>query len=114
MIRAVDNIVHRRLRFGYDVGKGFVTGEEEMLQQFDRFGALVHEKISQELRRRAEETRLDVIKSLGEWEESTHTLVRIMYLRGRSTGGGGGGQGPQEGSLVITCGRGVGGPWGIG
>ena len=64
-IHAVDNIVHRRLRFGYDVGKGFVMGEEEMLQQFDRFGGLVHKKIAMELRRRAEATRLDVIKSLG-------------------------------------------------
>ena len=64
-IRGVDNIVHRRLRFGYDVGKGFVMGEEEMLQQFDRFGGLVHKKIALELRRRAEATRLEVIMSLG-------------------------------------------------
>ena len=61
----MDNIIHRRLRFGYDVGKGFVMGEDEMLKQFDRFGGLVHKKIALELRRRAEETRLDVIKSLG-------------------------------------------------
>ena len=61
----MDNIIHRRLRFGYDVGKGFVMGEDEMLKQFDRFGGLVHKKIALELQRRAEETRLDVIKSLG-------------------------------------------------
>ena len=36
-----------------------------MLQQFDRFGGLVHKRIAHELRRRAEATKLDVIKSLG-------------------------------------------------
>ena len=92
-IRGVDNIIHRRLRFGYDVGKGFVMGEEEMLQQFDRFGGLVHKKIALELRRRAEETRLDVIKSLGmymyvgswgvvpvaTWLCQASLIVRISY-----------------------------------
>ena len=36
-----------------------------MLQQFDRIGSVVHKSIAQELRRRSEATRLDVIKSLG-------------------------------------------------
>ena len=66
MIHVVDAIINRRLRFGYDIGKGFVVGEEEMLQQFDRIGSVVHKNIAQELRRRAESTRLDVIRSLGE------------------------------------------------
>ena len=42
-----------------------MVGEEEMLQQFDRIGSVVHKSIAQELRRRSEATRLDVIKSLG-------------------------------------------------
>ena len=62
----VDVFINRKLRFGYDIGKGFVVGEEEMLQQFDRIGVVVHKSIAQELKRRAEATRLDVIRSLGE------------------------------------------------
>ncbi len=62
----VDAFINRKLRFGYDIGKGFVVGAEEMLQQFDRTGAAVHMSIARELRRRAEVTRLDVIRSLGE------------------------------------------------
>jgi sodium/hydrogen exchanger 10/11 len=93
-IHGVDNIIHRRLRFGYDVGKGFVMGEEEMLKQFDRFGGLVHKKIALELRRRAEETRLDVIKSLGHMRKQypgvalsvkTHQATRSVLNHCRDT-----------------------------
>ena len=66
IIHLVDAIINRRLRFGYDIGKGFVVGEEEMLLSFDRIGSVVHKNIAQELRRRAESTRLSVIQSLGE------------------------------------------------
>ena len=66
IIQLVDAIINRRLRFGYDIGKGFVVGEEEMLLSFDRIGSVVHKNIAQELRRRAESTRLSVIQSLGE------------------------------------------------
>ena len=67
LIRLVDTVINRRLRFGYDIGKGFVVGEEELLQQFDRIVSMVPNKnIAQELRRRVEASRLDVIRSLGE------------------------------------------------
>ena len=66
IIHLVDAIINRRLQFGYDIGKGFVVGEEEMLLSFDRIGSVVHKNIAQELRRRAESTRLSVIQSLGE------------------------------------------------
>ena len=67
LIRVVDTIINLRLRFGYDIGKGFVVGEEELLQQFDRIVSMVPNKsIAQELRRRVEASRLDVIRSLGE------------------------------------------------
>ena len=67
LIRLVDTIINRRLRFGYDIGKGFVVGEEELLQQFDRIVSMVPNKnIAQDLRRRVEASRLDVIRSLGE------------------------------------------------
>lgn len=78
-IRAVDNIIHRRLRFGYDVGKGFVVGEEEMLQQFDRLSGLIHRKIAHEFRRRAEATRLEVIQSLGTYMY-IHCIRTYRYM----------------------------------
>ena len=58
-------MINRKLRFGYDIGKGFVVGVEEMLQQFDRIGSMIHKNIAQEFHRRAEDSRLGVIKSLG-------------------------------------------------
>lgn len=65
LIRLVDTMINSKLRFGYDIGKGFVVGVEEMLQQFDRFGSILHQSIAKELHRRTEESRLDVIRSLG-------------------------------------------------
>ena len=64
MIRIVDYFINRQLRFGYDIGRGFVVGEDELLQRFDRISQ-VHEPIAEELKLRVEETRLEVIKSLG-------------------------------------------------
>ena len=43
-----------------------MVGEEELLQQFDRVVSMIPNKsIAQELRRRVEASRLDVIRSLG-------------------------------------------------
>ena len=64
-IKIVDHYINRRLRFGYDIGKGFVVGEEEILQQFDRLGSGVPKAIMDILWNRSEEARLDVIRSLG-------------------------------------------------
>ena len=64
MIIIVDYFVNRRLRFGYDIGRGFVVGEEELLQRFDRFKQ-VHKEVAEEMKTRVEKTRLDVIRSLG-------------------------------------------------
>lgn len=71
-------MINRKLRFGYDIGKGFVVGVEEMLQQFDRIGSMIHKNIAQELHRRAEDSRLDVIRSLGRKPSMTlfeHNIV---------------------------------------
>ena len=76
MIRLVDTVINRHLRFGYDIGKGFVVGEEELLQQFDRIVSMVPNKsIAQELRRRVESSRLDVIKSLGKSKLSSDVMI---------------------------------------
>lgn len=65
-------MINRRLRFGYDIGKGFVVGEEEMLQKFGRIGSVVHKNIAREFERRAEQSRVDVIRSLGEIVTRNH------------------------------------------
>ena len=64
LVQLVDYFVNRRLRFGYDIGRGFVVGEEELLQQFDRI-KLVHKEVAEDLKQRVNATRLDVIRSLG-------------------------------------------------
>ena len=64
MIKIVDYFVNRRLRFGYDIGRGFVVGEEELLQRSDRI-KLVHKEVAEELIKRVEANRLEVIRSMG-------------------------------------------------
>ena len=56
--------MNHHLRLGYDIGKGFLTGEEDMMQQFGRL-ALTDEEQTQELREHSDSTRIEVIKSLG-------------------------------------------------
>lgn len=64
LIKLVDYFINRRLRFGYDIGRGFVVGEEELLQQSDRI-KLVHKEIAEGFIKRVEATRLEVIRSMG-------------------------------------------------
>ena len=58
-------MVNEYLRLGYDIGKGFLTGEEDMMQQFGRL-ALMDEEQTRELKEHSDFTRIEVIKSLGE------------------------------------------------
>ena len=60
----VDHIINRRLKFGYDIGKGFVVAKEEMLKQLDKLD-FAHREVVLELKERSEAARLDVIRSLG-------------------------------------------------
>jgi sodium/hydrogen exchanger 10/11 len=60
----VDHIINRRLKFGYDIGKGFVVAKEEMLKQLDKLD-FAHQEVVLELKERSEAARLDVIRSLG-------------------------------------------------
>ena len=82
----MDTVINLRLRFGYDIGKGFVVGEEELLQQFDKIVSMVPNKsIAQELRRRVETSRLDVIRSLGElwaWLVCHDGIIKELCLCG--------------------------------
>lgn len=60
------------MRFGYDIGRGFVVGEEELLSQFERF-IHIDESVAKKFKKSIEETRLSVIRSLG--------LIRKEYPR---------------------------------
>lgn len=75
MLSYIDNLVNEHLRLGYDIGKGFLTGEEDMMQQFARL-ALMDEEQTQELKEHSDFTRIEVIKSLGEWP--SHMTVYVF------------------------------------
>ena len=64
LIVVMNYIINSRLRLGYDIGRGFVVGEDEVLHQFDRF-QLVHRETAERFKQMIEATRLDVIRSLG-------------------------------------------------
>lgn len=64
MIKIVDYFANRHLRFGYDIGRGFIVGEEDLLPQFDRLKQ-IDPTVAENLKHRVEETRLRIIRSLG-------------------------------------------------
>ena len=57
--------INHKLRLGYDIGKGYITGEEEV-QNF--IGQMVdNSKISKKLNNLITTGRLEVMKELGTW-----------------------------------------------
>ena len=64
MVKLIDYFVNQRLRLGYDIGRGFVVAEEELLRRFDRI-MQVNQDVAEELKKRLECTHLEVIRSLG-------------------------------------------------
>ena len=65
MIEAVNHRINKKLRFGYDVGKGYITGEEEV-QNFIEV-MIDNKKIIKEIKDKVNKNRLDIMKELGEW-----------------------------------------------
>ena len=59
----MNNIINRQLSFGYDVGKGYIIAEEEVIQLIDHM--VVDKRIARDLKQRSEQNRLNVVKSLG-------------------------------------------------
>ena len=55
--------VNKKLRFGYDVGKGYAMGEEEVQMYIDTL--IENRIISKYFGKRIQENRLSVIKELG-------------------------------------------------
>ena len=58
-------MAQQRLQIGYGIGKGFVIGEEEILQQFDRIASVVRKSIAYRMKGKVDSNRLKVIRSLG-------------------------------------------------
>ena len=63
LIDFVNNIINRQLSFGYDVGKGYIIAEEEIIKLIDHM--VVDKRIAKDLKQRSEQNRLNVVKSLG-------------------------------------------------
>ena len=59
----MNNIINRQLSFGYDVGKGYIIAEEEIIKLIDHM--VVDKRIAKDLKQRSEQNRLNVVKSLG-------------------------------------------------
>lgn len=63
IITMINDIIHHQLSFGYDVGKGFIVGEEEVSKHIHDMVA--DKRVARDLKARSEKGRLDVVKSLG-------------------------------------------------
>ena len=79
----MNNIINRQLSFGYDVGKGYIVAEEEIIKLIDHM--VVDKRIAKDLKQRSEKNRLDVVKSLGNCDEFILYLllpfiVKIVFL----------------------------------
>ena len=63
MISFLNGRINRQLRFGYDVGKGYVVGEEEVSKYIDQM--IDNNRIATELKDIVTKGRLEVIRGLG-------------------------------------------------
>lgn len=59
----MNDIINRQLSFGYDVGKGYIIAQEEVIKLIDHM--VVDKRIAKDLKQRSEQSRLDVVRSLG-------------------------------------------------
>ncbi|XP_067045427.1 sperm-specific sodium:proton exchanger-like [Acropora muricata] len=63
VIDFVNDIINHQLSFGYDVGKGYIIAEEEVIKLIDHM--VVDKRIARDLKQRSEQNRLNVVRSLG-------------------------------------------------
>lgn len=63
MLKAVERRIESQINFGYDVGRGFVVGEEECRQLLDHI--VEHAGMRDKFKNRCDQMRLAVIKELG-------------------------------------------------
>ena len=63
LLNAVDKRIESQINFGYDVGRGFVVGEEECRQLLDHI--VEPPGMRDDFKNRCDKKRLAVIKELG-------------------------------------------------
>ena len=56
--------INKKLRLGYDVGKGYITGEEDVLNFIDQM--IDNRKVAKELKVVISDGRLVIMKELGD------------------------------------------------
>ena len=74
----MNNIINRKLSFGYDVGKGYIIAEEEIIKLVDHM--VVDKRIAKDLKQRSEKNRLDVVKSLGNSDKLHLLFISKCFL----------------------------------
>lgn len=75
IISMINDVIHRQLSFGYDVGKGFIVGEEEVSKNIHEMVA--DKRVARDLKARSEKSRLDVVKSLGKTRLKNFRQLRL-------------------------------------
>ena len=78
LIDAVNHEINKKLRFGYDVGKGFVMGEEEVSGFLDSM--IDNNQICREVKNKMTEIRLEIIKELGNMNIFHFLLLIFPYI----------------------------------
>lgn len=70
LLSLIKRNISKHLSYGYDVGRGYVAGEEEVRKLIDHM--VDHRDIAKTLKQVSDNGRLDVIRCLGEleWEYS--------------------------------------------
>ena len=81
----MNNIINRQLSFGYDVGKGYIIAEEEIIKLIDHM--VVDKRIAKDLKQRSEQNRLNVVKSMGKQSrlQRYSSLSRFTFLTSATT-----------------------------
>ncbi len=65
ILKALNARINKQLRFGYDVGKGYIMGEEEVHNFIDLM--VDHKDISQEIKEKVAHGRTEIMKALGKF-----------------------------------------------
>ena len=74
----VNHQINKKLRFGYDVGTGYVMGEEEVHKFIDLM--IDNTKIAKEMKHKMSTARLRIIRELGKTLAFNTPLNLIIIL----------------------------------
>lgn len=80
IVKLLKRQISKQLSYGYDVGRGYVAGEEEVRKLIDH---MVDQKdIAKNLKQSSDNGRLDVIRCLGKW---TVNQMDVIHRHGKWT-----------------------------